>query len=163
MDLSHRVEAVIRPTVESMGFDIVRVLVLGKFERRVQVMAERQDGRPISIDDCTEISRAVSALLDVEDPIEGSYTLEVSSPGLDRPLLKLRDYERYAGHEAKVETTAAVEGRRKFKGRLLGADGEQVKLEVDGQQIALDFASIARAKLVVSDRPSAASEGGRKQ
>ncbi len=78
MDLSHRVEAVIRPTVESMGFDIVRVLVLGKFERRVQVMAERQDGRPISIDDCTEISRAVSALLDVEDPIEGSYTLEVS-------------------------------------------------------------------------------------
>ncbi len=77
--------------------------------------------------------------------------------------MKLRDYERYAGHEAKVETTAAVEGRRKFKGRLLGADGEQVKLEVDGQQIALDFASIARAKLVVSDRPSAASEGGRKQ
>lgn len=163
MDLSRRVEALIRPTVESMGFDIVRVLVLGKFDRRVQVMAERQDGRPISIDDCANISRTLSALLDVEDPIEGSYTLEVSSPGLDRPLLKLQDYERYAGREAKLETTAAIEGRRKFKGRLLGADGERVKIEVGGQQIALDFASIARAKLVVSEGQLTASEGGRKQ
>jgi ribosome maturation factor RimP len=138
-------------------------LVLGKFERRVQVMAERLDGRPISIDDCANISRALSALLDVEDPIEGSYTLEVSSPGLDRPLLKLKDYERYAGHEARVETSAAIEGRRKFKGRLLGADGDRVRLEVDGRQIALDFASIARAKLVVGSGALAASEGGRKQ
>ncbi|MSO92040.1 MAG: ribosome maturation factor RimP [Rhodospirillales bacterium] len=162
MDFSRRVEALIRPTVESMGFGIVRVLVLGRFERRVQVMAERHDGRPITIDDCANISRTVSALLDVEDPIEGPYTLEVSSPGLDRPLTALRDYERYAGREARVETAFPIEGRRKFKGRLLGAEGDQVKLEVDGQQLALEFASIERAKLVVTDEVLAASEGGRK-
>ena len=162
MDLASRVETLIRPTVESMGFDIVRVLVLGRFDRRVQVMAERQDGRPISVDDCATISRSVSALLDVEDPIEGHYTLEVSSPGIDRPLIKLRDFERYAGHHARVETTYAIEGRRRFNGRLLGADGEHVRIEVDGQPVALAFASIERAKLLVTEDLLMASEGGRK-
>jgi ribosome maturation factor RimP len=114
-------------------------------------MAEPKDGRHMSLEDCTKISRAISAVLDVEDPIEGAYSLEVSSPGIDRPLTRPKDYERFAGFEAKLETRAPIDGRKRFKGRLRGLEAGQVKIEVDGATLALPLEEIDKAKLVLTD------------
>src|SRR6516165_9454833 len=113
-DLSGRIERLLAPSLEAMGYEIVRVQLSGGRSPTVQVMVDRQDGRPTTIDDCTSISRTASALLDVEDPLEGSYTLEVSSPGIDRPLVRPKDFERFAGFEVKAETSAPLDGRRRF-------------------------------------------------
>jgi ribosome maturation factor RimP len=134
------------------------VQLTGGKRRTLQVMAERRDGRPMTVDDCAEISRNVSAILDVEDPISGAYTLEVSSPGIDRPLLRPRDYERFSGHQAKIELLEPVDGRRRFRGRILGRDGDTVRLEVDDDIVELPIARIARAKLVLTDELLAASQ-----
>ena len=114
-------------------------------------MAERQSDGGMNVEDCAEVSRMVSALLDVEDPIASEYTLEVSSPGIDRPLTRLADYDRFAGLEAKVETRLPVDGRRRFRGRLDGADGDKIRLETDAGPVTLTFADIAKAKLVLTD------------
>ena len=110
----------------------------------------------MSVDDCADVSRALSAVLDVEDPIESSYTLEVSSPGIDRPLTRLADFERFAGHEAAVELTEPVEGQRRFKGRLLGVSGEEVRIAGAEREIKLPARKIRRAKLVLTDELLAA-------
>jgi ribosome maturation factor RimP len=151
MDLAGRVEALIGPTVEAMGYSLVRVQILGRSRPRLQVMAERQDGEPMLVDDCAALSRAVSAVLDVEDPISGAYTLEVSSPGIDRPLVRLTDFDRFAGFEARVEMGLAVEGRRRFQGRLLGTEGDAVRLRMEDAEVLLPFADIRRAKLVLTE------------
>jgi ribosome maturation factor RimP len=118
----------------------------------LQVMAERLDDTPMTIDDCAEISRSVSALLDVADPIAGAYTLEVSSPGLDRPLVRPEDYDRFAGFEARLELAAPRDGRKRFRGRLIGLDGDDVRLAGEGGgEVRLPFAAIAKAKLVLTD------------
>src|SRR5581483_9044968 len=127
-DMSGEIEAMIAPSLEAMGYRLVRVLVAGGRRPTLQVMAERDDERPMTTDDCAEISRAVSALLDVEDPFPGPYTLEVSSPGLDRPLTRPQDYVRFAGSAARLETRLPINGRRRFKGTLLGLEGESVRL-----------------------------------
>ncbi len=150
-DLAQRVERLVSPTIEGMGFDVVRVHVSGGARPTLQIMAEPANEREMTIDDCADISRAVSAVLDVEDPINDRYTLEVSTPGLDRPLVRLRDYERFAGFEAKIETKQLVDGKRKFRGRLGGIEGEDVFLDVDGGYWRIAFADIAKGKLVVTD------------
>ena len=151
MDLAGRVADLIRPTVEGMGYSVVRVQVLGQQRIRLQVMAERADGEPMQVDDCATVSRAISAVLDVEDPISASYTLEVSSPGIDRPLVRLADYERFAGFEARIELRQALAGRRRYQGRLLGVSGDMIRLAASGGTVDLPFAEIVRAKLVLTD------------
>lgn len=146
-----QVEALVTPAVEAMGYRIVRVRFGGGDRPVLEIMAERTDGVGMTVEDCAEISRAVSAILDVDDPIAGSYTLEVSSPGIDRPLVRLDDFVRYAGYEAKVELEAPLDGQRRFRGRLLGAGDDVVRIEVDGDEVALPYASISKAKLVLTD------------
>lgn len=151
MDLAQRVRTLIEPTVVAMGYDIVRIVLSGKQQPRLQIMAEARDGSGMTADRCAEISRAVSAILEADDPIDSAYTLEVSSPGIDRPLVRLGDFERFAGFEARVETASAIDGRRKFTGRLLGVDGETVRIDAEGAPVAVPFADIRRAKLVLND------------
>lgn len=134
-----------------MGYEVVRVLFTGGRKPTLQVMTERSDGKDVTLDDCAEISRTISALLDVEDPIQGPYQLEVSSPGIDRPLTRRKDFSRFAGQLAKVEMTEALDGRRKFQGRLLGIEGDTIRLDQDGETLELDFNNVRRAKLVLTD------------
>lgn len=160
MELTERISALVAPSLEAMGYDIVRVMMTGGRSRpTLQIMAERRDEAAMTVDDCEAISRAVSALLDVEDPISGAYRLEVSSPGIDRPLTRLKDFARFAGFEARVETKLPVGNRRRFKGVLHGVEGDMVKLEAeDVGAVALPFAGIDKAKLVLTDALIAASQ-----
>ncbi len=146
-----RIVELVEPTVEAMGYGLVRLVLGSGRAPRLQVMVERRDETPLSLEDCAEVSRALSAVLDVEDPIEGSYMLEVSSPGIDRPLTRRADFERFAGHEAAVELTQPIEGQRRFKGRLLGLEGDVVRMVGLEREARLPIGSIRRAKLVVSD------------
>lgn len=125
-------------------------------------MAERADGAPMTVDDCADISHAVSALMDVEDPIAGPYTLEVSSPGIDRPLTRLKDFERFAGFEAKLESRLAVDGRKRFKGLLRGVEAGEILLDTEQGPARVPFDNVLRAKLVLTDeliRASADAQG----
>lgn len=158
MALTERIEQLIAPTIESMGYEVVRVQLIGDHDPRLQIMAERQDGRAMHVDDCADLSRAISALLDVEDPIVGAYTLEVSSPGIDRPLTRVKDFERFAGFEAKVETQRPVGGRKRFRGKLIGIDGGQVRMRVDGVDVDVPYDDIAKARLVLTDELLAAAK-----
>jgi len=145
------IERLIEPAIEAAGFEIVRVRFMGANARTLQIMVERRDRRQVLVDDCAEISRLVSAILDVEDPVPGSYVLEVSSPGIDRPLVRLGDYERFAGFEARIETDAPVAGRRRFRGRLKGVRDGNVLVECDGDVLSVPFAGIRRAALELTD------------
>lgn len=149
--LAERVEQLVTPTIEAMGFEVVRVSISGGRDATLQIMAEPLGGGEMTVDHCADISRAVSAVLDVEDPIPGTYSLEVSSPGLDRPLVRLGDFDRFAGFDAKIEMKSLIDGRRKFKGRVEGTEGSDVLIEMDGEQIRLEHAAIAKAKLVITD------------
>lgn len=152
-----KIEAMIAPSLEAMGYRVVRVAVTGGRRATLQIMAERRDDKAMTVEDCAEISRTASALLDVADPIEAAYTLEVSSPGIDRPLVRREDFARFAGREAKIEVTAPVDGRRRFRGTLLGVEGDAVRLLVDAAPVALPLASVTRAKLVLTDELIGAS------
>lgn len=163
MEKAAQIERMIAPSLAAMGYDIVRVLLTGGQRPTLQVMAERADGQDMSVDDCAEISRAVSALLDVEDPIAGAYTLEVSSPGIDRPLTRPADFQRFAGFEARVETRQPVEGRKRFRGRLLGLEGDSVRIATPEGEAALPVDDILRAKLVLTDELIAATDKRKKQ
>lgn len=158
LDLEERISALVAPSLEAMGYELVRVLLQGRQSLTLQIMAERIDRQPMNVDDCADISRALSALLDVEDPIAGAYTLEVSSPGIDRPLTRPQDFERYAGFEAKVETVQPVEGRKRFRGKVMGL-GEQadLRLVVETGEVIIALANIKSAKLVLTDELIAAA------
>jgi ribosome maturation factor RimP len=155
-----RVANLIEPVLANLGFRLVRVRMSGASGRTLQVMAERPDGT-MTIDDCETASRAISPLLDVEDPVSGRYDLEVSSPGIDRPLVRREDFERWTGHEAKIEMLAPQDGRRRFRGILGGFTDGEVRVFVDqpagerggGEKVmvGLPFAGIAEAKLVLTD------------
>ncbi|HEY9078692.1 ribosome maturation factor RimP [Magnetovibrio sp.] len=159
MDLAKRIEAIIAPSVEELGFEIVRVQVSGAQHPRLQIMAERMDGTGIDVEDCATISRTISATLDVEDPFKGEFTLEVSSPGIDRPLTRLKDFQTWAGFDAKIEMQVGVEGRKRYTGRLLGLDeNEMIQIESEeGEQFSLPFDDVQRAKLLLTDELLAAA------
>lgn len=145
---------IIEPSLEAMGYRLVRVAFLGARRATLQIMAERIDDAPMTVDDCTEISRSVSALLDVADPIADAYMLEVSSPGIDRPLTRPEDYDRFAGFEAKIELGRPLDGRKRFRGRILGRaleSADLVRLVDEAGEVQLPFADIAKAKLVITD------------
>jgi ribosome maturation factor RimP len=152
--LDRRLAAIVAPAVEAMGFELVRLRLMAGKTRILQIMADRPDGG-IEVDDCAEISTVVSAVLDVEDPIEDAYVLEVSSPGIDRPLTRLKDFEAWQGYEAKLETTELIDGRRRFKGLLAGTEGDEVLIEIDQEgapvTIGLKFDWLSDAKLVLTD------------
>ncbi len=152
--IDRRLAEIITPVIEDMGFELVRVRFMGGKAKTVQIMAERPTGG-IEVDECAAISRAVSATLDVEDPIEDAYTLEVSSPGIDRPLTRLKDFADWDGHEAKLETDEMIDGRKRFKGTLRGAENEDVLIEIEHQgeptTIGLNFDWLTEAKLVLTD------------
>jgi len=158
MDSIRRVEKMIEPVLADMGFELVRVQMFGTRRPTLQIMAERADGTPMTVDHCADISRAVSALLDVEDPISSAYTLEVSSPGIDRPLVRAKDYERFSGHEAKVELHHLVDGRRRFQGRISGVAEDRVVLATKDGEVELPIEDIQHAKLVLTDELLAAHE-----
>ena len=156
---TNEITRLIEPSLEAMGYRVVRVQQTGGQHRpTLQVMAERRDDAPISVDDCAAISRSVSAILDVADPIASAYTLEVSSPGIDRPLVRPEDYDRFAGFEARIDLSAPLDGRKRFRGRLLGRDGGNIRLKSETGEVCLPFAGIARAKLVLTDDLLAAAE-----
>ena len=148
---TRQIAAIIEPSLDAMGYRLVRVALLGARRATLQIMAERRDEAAMSVADCAEISRSISALLDVADPIAGAYMLEVSSPGIDRPLVRPEDYDRFAGFEAKIELAQPLSGRKRFRGRLLGRTGDAVRLIGEGGEVSLPFAAITRAKLVLTD------------
>ena len=148
--ISH-LEPILAPAIEAAGYRLVRLRLLQGKRKTLQVMAERPDGT-MNVDDCAVLSRALSEFLDSEDPIEGEYVLEVSSPGIDRPLTRITDYARWAGHDAKLELNAPdAAGRKRFKGKLLGLDANDVVIEVEGARLKFPFRAIAEAKLVLTD------------
>lgn len=146
----------ITPMIEDMGFELVQIKMIGGSRKTLQIMVEPNDvARSMTLDNCAALSHAVSAILDVEDPIDGAYALEVSSPGIDRPLVRAEDYERFTGHLAKVELEQPIRHgaleQRKFQGKVIGRAGEFAELDVDGQTVQLPIANIRKAKLVLTD------------
>ena len=148
--MDRRIAEIITPVIEGMGFELVRVRLMTGKESTLQIMAQRPDGT-IEVDECGAISTAVSAVLDVEDPIADNYTLEVSSPGIDRPLTRLKDFDQWIGFEAKIETENLIDGRRRFKGPLAGTEGDEVLIEIEEGTIGLKFEWLSDAKLVLTD------------
>jgi len=143
----------IEPAVKEMGFDLVRVAMIGgKSDPTLQIMAERPDTRQLTIDDCSDLSRKLSDLLDEKDPIEESYRLEVSSPGIDRPLTRPADFADWAGHEARIKFAEPVEGARQVSGIIEGIDGSNVRVATPKGERQVDFANIASAKLLLTDK-----------
>ena len=140
------------PVAEACGYEIVRLRLMGGTTRRLQIMAERPDG-DMNVEDCTRLSRAISEVMDAADPISGEYTLEVSSPGIDRPLTRLKDFETYEGLEAKIELDRLAEGRKRFRGVVAGVDGANVGIDLEGEEetAMVPFAWIVEAKLVLTD------------
>jgi ribosome maturation factor RimP len=152
--MDRRLADIVQPVIEGLGFELVRIRLMGGATRILQIMADKPEGG-IEVDHCGDISTAVSAVLDVEDPIEENYVLEVSSPGIDRPLTRLKDFEMWKGWEARIETTELIDGRRRFKGTLGGVEGEEVLIEIeDGKEtvtIGLQFDWLSDAKLILTD------------
>ncbi|MEM7526247.1 MAG: ribosome maturation factor RimP [Pseudomonadota bacterium] len=148
--IDQRLAEIVRPTIEGMGFGLVRLRLMGGKRITIQIMAERPDGT-MHVEECAKLSRALSAVLDVEDPIEGEYVLEVSSSGIDRPLTRLEDFDRWEGFEAKLETEEMIEGRKRFKGILAGIDGSEVLIEIEEGTIGLEFDWLSDAKLILTD------------
>jgi len=148
--IDRRMAEIITPVIEDLGYELVRVRLMSGKTTMLQIMADKPDGG-IEVDDCAAISTAVSAVLDVEDPIVDEYTLEVSSPGIDRPLTRIKDFEMFEGYEAKLETAEMIDGRKRFKGMLAGVEGEDVLINVEEGTIGLQFDWLAEAKLVLTD------------
>ena len=158
MSLADRLIALVAPALEAMGYSLVRLQLSSSRRPTLQIMAERGDGQPMAIDDCTAISRSLSALLDAEDPIPDAYDLEVTSPGLDRPLVRPEDFDRFAGNLAQIETRRPLEGRKRFKGRLLGRDGDgAVRVAMPESEVSIPLTEVSRAKLVPDDATIAAA------
>lgn len=155
-----KVRGLVEGPLSDMGYELVRVSLSGGTRPVLQIMAERQDGAAMTVDDCTDISHTVSLLLDAEDPIVGAYSLEVSSPGIDRPLTRPKDFERYAGFEVRVETRLPVEGRKRFRGRLKGLKDGVVALSTDHGEAAVPFDEVVKAQLVLTDELIAAGAPG---
>jgi len=152
--IDRRLAGIVTPVIEDLGFELVRIRLMSGRTPTLQIMADRPEGG-ILIEDCAVISTAVSAILDVEDPIEENYTLEVSSPGIDRPLTRMKDFDIWEGYEARIETTELIDGRRRFKGELRGTEGDEVLIEIEEAgapvTIGLKFDWLSDAKLILTD------------
>jgi ribosome maturation factor RimP len=148
---TNRIAQAIEPTLEAMGYSLVRVVITSGRRPTLQVMAERLDVEPMTVEDCAQISHSVSAVLDVADPIAGAYMLEISSPGIDRPLVRAQDYDRFSGFEARIELARPIEGRRRFRGRLLGTWAGRVRLVTEAGEVRLPLVDVTRAKLILTD------------
>ena len=157
--IDQRLARIVLPTIEGMGFRLVRMRLMGGKRITLQIMAERapdtEGAGTMEVEDCAKLSRALSAALDIEDPIEGEYRLEVSSPGIDRPLTRLEDFARWKGYQARLDTTEMIDGRKRFKGVLAGVEGTEILIEIDDPNIegaiGLEFDWLADAKLVLTD------------
>ena len=145
-----RLAEIVTPAIEGLGFELVRLRLLTGKETILQIMADRPEGN-INVDDCADISHALSAVLDVEDPIEAEYALEVSSPGIDRPLTRLKDFVNFEGYEVKLLTSELIDGRKRFNGTLRGVEGNEVLIEIVEGTIGLDFDWLVEAKLLLTD------------
>ena len=152
--IDRRIAEIVTPVIEDMGFEVVRIRLMTGKESTLQIMAQKPDGT-IEVEDCARISTEVSATLDVEDPILDAYTLEVSSPGIDRPLTRMKDFDQWSGYVAKLETDELIDGRRRFKGELAGTEGDEVLIEIEEHgkpvTIGLRFDWLTDAKLVLTD------------
>ena len=148
--IDKRLAEIVSPVIEDLGFELVRIRLMSGKKTTLQIMAEKPEGG-IEVDDCAAISTAVSASLDVEDPIVEEYALEVSSPGIDRPLTRLKDFEMWEEHEARIETTELIDGQRRFKGVLRGVQDAEVLIEIPQGIIGLQFDWLSDAKLVLTD------------
>ena len=148
--IDRRMAEIITPVIEDLGFELVRVRLMSGKQTTLQIMADKPEGG-IEVDDLAQINTAVGAVLDVEDPILDEYTLEVSSPGIDRPLTRLKDFDAFEGYEAKIETEELIDGRRRFKGELAGIEGDEVLINVAEGTIGLKFDWLSDAKLVLTD------------
>jgi ribosome maturation factor RimP len=148
-------DALVGPAVEAAGYRLVRLRLMGGKRKTLQIMAERPDGG-MDVEDCAALSRTLSEVLEAADPIADEYVLEVSSPGIDRPLTALEDFARFAGHEARVELTSGLDGRRRFKGQLIGVEGRAIVMDVhdddEVRRVRIDFSDVADAKLVLTDQ-----------
>ena len=147
----HYLQDLIEPVVVKAGYELVRVITIGQANPTLQIMIDKLDHTDITVDDCASVSRLVSDLLDEKDPIEGKYSLEVSSPGLDRPLTKLEHFQRYCGYEIKLETDEKIENRKRFKGKILKTDNQNIILLMEEQEYIIPFSAVSKAKLVVTD------------
>lgn len=149
----HYLQDMLEPVIANLGYETVRIMTIGQVNPTLQVMIDVPDGsREINVDDCAKVSRALSAVLDEKDPIKDKYSLEVSSPGLDRPLTKPEHFARFKGYTAKVETLAEVDKRKRIKGVILGLDeNNNVHIDMDGKEFVVAFDNIAKAKIVITD------------
>jgi len=148
--LEKKISTIVSPAIESLGYELVRLRLTDDEPSTLQVMADSISGT-FNVDDCAKISTDISTILDVEDPIDKEYTLEVSSPGIDRPLTRLKDFENWCGYQVKLETLELVDGQRRFKGNLLGVDNDSVVLELNGKKLKIDFYLLSDAKLILTD------------
>ncbi len=152
MQNRHPLQDLLEPVINGLGFDIVRILTIGQANPTLQIMIERKDRKDIVVEDCAKASRAISEILDEKDPIKDRYSLEVSSPGLDRPLVTLEHFQRFAGSEAKLETSVEVEKRKRFKGKILSVDDKNnIRFDMDGTEYVIPYENIAKAKLIITD------------
>ena len=148
-----RLVELLDPVAEAAGYEIVRLRLMGgEHARRLQIMAETPDGEMV-VEDCARLSRAISEVMDAADPISGEYTLEVSSPGVDRPLTRLKDFANYEGHEARIELDRVAEGRKRFRGVLAGIEGDNIGIDLEGEEATamVPFSWIVDAKLILTD------------
>lgn len=147
-----KIEKLIAPIIDDLGYEIVRTSLSGNTHKTLQIMIERKDLKDIVVEDCAKVSRAISDILDEKDPIEGEYSLEVSSPGLDRPLTKPKHFERFAGYETRIETLAEVEGRKRFIGKIISIDKKNnVLFLMNEQEYTIPFDDINKAKIILTD------------
>ena len=164
LDKTADIARLVEPVLQAMGYELVRVHYgSGSGRSTLQIMAERLDRRSMAVEDCAEISRSLSALLDVEDPLEEAYVLEVSSPGIDRPLIRPADYQRFAGFEARLELSQPVEGRRRFRGRIGELVDGQLRIIEEAGEYRLPLEQINKAKLVLTDDLIAATSAEAKK
>ncbi len=150
-NLVEKINELLKASIEALGYRLVDVDILGKTDLTLQIFVERLSGEPVVVQDCAIISQHISAILDVEDVIESSYILEVSSPGIDRVLTSAQDFQTYLGFEMRVKVIERIDGRRNFRGRLIAVEGEQVVIRVDNQEHKIALSNIERAKLVLTD------------
>lgn len=150
--INDKIVAIIAPSLGAMGYALVQVKYIQSGRSTLQIMAERKDGKGMTVEDCADISRNVSALLDVEDPISEAYHLEVSSPGIDRPLVALADFERFTGFDAKLESRLPIGGRKRFKGKIKNVEGNEIRIVLEKDEtVSIAFDLIRTAKLVLTD------------